>query len=71
MCGRWNKSAFQLGEVISMHSHYILCYSNIDRLAETELLFMDLREYPQFSLGFLKIATHETTYAAKYIGIRH
>jgi len=51
-----------------MHSHYTLCYSNIGRLAETKLLIM---EYPQFSLGFLKIATHDTAYAAKYIGIRH
>ncbi len=58
----------QLGEVISMHSHYTLCYSNIGRLAEIKLLIM---EYQQFSLGFLKIATHDTAYAAKYIGIRH
>lgn len=51
-----------------MHSHYTFCYSNIGRLAKTKLLIM---EYPQFSLGFLKIATHDIAYAAKYIGIRH
>ncbi len=44
-------------------------YSNINRLAETRLLSMDLRDYLQFSLGFLKIATHDTTCAAEYIGI--
>ena len=51
-----------------MHSHYTLCYSNIDRLAKIKLLIM---EYSQFSLGFLKIATHDIAYATKYIEIRH
>jgi len=67
MCGRWNKSAFQLGEIISMHALCIVLFKHRPPCRDTTLIYGPTGIFAIFSrlpqdLNYLCCETHwETT----------